>query len=90
MKICPEDLNNWRIVPRLMLILYGYVFWIVVNWFMGLESPTNAQAMFVSTIVGVASAFFGLYVNSGSIVQKKKETKKTDTAKKITEDFLHE
>ncbi len=29
---------------------------------MGLEDPTNAQAMFISTIVGAGAAFFGLYV----------------------------
>jgi hypothetical protein len=29
---------------------------------MHLSNPTNAQAMFISTIVGAGAAFFGLYV----------------------------
>tara|TARA_B110000503_G_C7058543_1_gene375597 strand:- start:981 stop:1106 length:126 start_codon:yes stop_codon:yes gene_type:complete len=29
---------------------------------MSLAAPTNAQAMFISTIVGAGAAFFGLYV----------------------------
>lgn len=41
-------------------------FYNTTTWFMGLDSPTNAQAGFISTIVGSAAAFFGLYVNSGS------------------------
>lgn len=63
--ITPEFVNEWRIIPRLILALYGYVFWDVINWFMTLPEPGNAQAMFVSTVVGAAPAFFGLYVNSG-------------------------
>ena len=30
-----------------------------------LENPNNAQAGFVSVIVGAGAAWFGLYVNSG-------------------------
>ena len=63
--ITSDFVNEWRIVPRFILVLYGYVFWDVINWFMTLAEPTNAQAMFVSTVVGAAPAFFGLYVNSG-------------------------
>ena len=33
-------------------------------WFMGLADPNNAQAGFVSVIVGAGAAFRGLYVNS--------------------------
>ena len=29
---------------------------------MTLSDPSNAQAMFISTIVGAGAAFFGLYV----------------------------
>lgn len=67
MKITPEFVNDWRIVPRLIICLYGYAFWEVVQWFMTLEEPISAQAMFVSTVVGAAPAFFGLYVNSGKL-----------------------
>lgn len=63
--ITPKQLDDWRVVPRLLIALYGYTFWDVANWFMNLPNPNGAQAAFVSTIVGAAAAFFGLYVNSG-------------------------
>ena len=33
---------------------------------MGLDLPNNAQAGFVSVIVGAGAAWFGLYVNGGA------------------------
>jgi len=58
-------LNNYRIVPRLLIALYGFMFYRVTEWFMSVPEPTNSQAAFVSTIVGAGAAWFGLYVNSG-------------------------
>lgn len=69
----PETLNKYRIVPRVIVVLYGYVFWHVSTWFMGLPDPTAPQAAFVSTIVGAAAAFFGLYVNSGASLKEIKD-----------------
>lgn len=60
-----EVLANLRVFPRALIILYAVIFWFVTNWFMGLTEPTSQHAAFVSTIVGAAAAFFGLYVNSG-------------------------
>tara|TARA_B100001057_G_scaffold438868_1_gene471656 strand:- start:176 stop:439 length:264 start_codon:yes stop_codon:yes gene_type:complete len=61
----PETLDNWRVVPRLLITLYAIVFYQTMNWFMLLPDPNNAQAGFVSVIVGAGAAWFGLYVNSG-------------------------
>ena len=57
-------LDTMRLIPRLLMICYGYVFWHTTQWFMAHPDPTNAQAAFVSTIVGAGAAWFGLYVNS--------------------------
>lgn len=57
--------NEWRILPRAMILVYGYVFYTVTEWFMQLVLPTSQQTTFVSVVVGAAAAFFGLYVNSG-------------------------
>ena len=59
-------LDNWRVIPRLLIFMYAVVFYQTMNWFMGLPDPNNAQAGFVSVIVGAGAAWFGLYVNSGS------------------------
>lgn len=60
-----KTLDNYRIVPRLLIGLYGFMFYRVTEWFMSIPDPTNSQAAFVSTIVGAGAAWFGLYVNSG-------------------------
>ena len=70
----PEMLDNWRVIPRLLIFLYAVVFYQTMNWFMGLPDPNNAQAGFVSVIVGAGAAWFGLYVNSGSGKKVKFET----------------
>jgi len=62
----PETLDNWRVIPRLLIFMYAVVFYQTMNWFMLLDNPNNAQAGFVSVIVGAGAAWFGLYVNSGS------------------------
>jgi hypothetical protein len=59
----PKFLSNWRTVPRIMMVLYGLVFYNTMQWFMALENPNNAQAGFVSVVVGAGAAWFGLYVN---------------------------
>jgi len=62
----PQFLSNCRTVPRLMMVLYGLVFYETMTWFMALEAPNNAQAGFVSVVVGAGAAWFGLYVNGKS------------------------
>ena len=71
----PQFLSNWRTVPRIMMILYGLVFYNTMQWFMALDAPNNAQAGFVSVVVGAGAAWFGLYVNGKSTVVKKTKSK---------------
>lgn len=63
MKWSPEWLDKWRIWPRMIITLYGYAFYKTTTWFMALEDPSNAQAGFVSVIVGAGAGFYGIYVN---------------------------
>ena len=67
-------LDKFRVIPRLIMLSYIYAFYQSVTWFMQLADPTNAQAMFISTIVGAGAAFFGLYVGKpGASVPKSKK-----------------
>ena len=59
----PEILSAWRIVPRMLILSYMLVFYQTCTWFMNLPDPNNAQAGFVSVIVGAGAAWFGIYVN---------------------------
>ena len=67
-------LDKFRVIPRLIMLAYIYAFYSATVWFMGLADPTNAQAAFISTIVGAGAAFFGLYVGkpSASLPKRKK------------------
>ena len=60
----PQFLSNWRTVPRIMMGLYGLVFYNTMQWFMALPEPNNAQAGFVSVVVGAGAAWFGLYAGT--------------------------
>ena len=67
-------MDKFRLIPRLIMLAYIYAFYTSVSWFMGLSDPTNAQAMFISTIVGAGAAFFGLYVGKpGATLPKNKK-----------------
>ena len=67
-------MDTFRLIPRLIMVAYIYAFYSSTTWFMALEAPTNAQAAFISTIVGAGAAFFGLYVGkSGAPLPKGKK-----------------
>ena len=67
-------MDKFRLIPRLIMIAYIYAFYSSTTWFMALSDPTNAQAAFISTIVGAGAAFFGLYVGkSGASLPKGKK-----------------
>jgi hypothetical protein len=55
-------MDRFRLIPRLIMLAYIYAFYASTTWFMSLSEPSNAQAAFISTIVGAGAAFFGLYV----------------------------
>jgi len=60
-----SQIDKWRIWPRMLITLYGFMFFRTTEWFMSLPEPTASQSAFVSVIVGAGAAWFGLYVGSG-------------------------
>ena len=67
-------IDKFRMIPRLIMLAYIYAFYSSTTWYMALPDPTNAQAAFISTIVGAGAAFFGLYVGkSGASLPKGKK-----------------
>ena len=65
-----QAIDKWRVWPRMLITLYGVMFYKVTDWFMTLPDPTNAQSAFVSVIVGAGAAWFGLYCGSGGSPKK--------------------
>ena len=59
-----EGFDKWSVFPRLLISLYGLMFYKSAMWFMTLPDPTSAQSAFVSVIVGAGAAWFGLYVGN--------------------------
>ena len=70
-KIDSSVIDKWRLWPRMLITLYGIMFYRVTEWFMTLPDPTNAQSAFVSVVVGAGAAWFGLYCGSGGSKDKK-------------------
>lgn len=60
-----EIVDAFRLVPRVMLIGYGWIVWDVTMWFMALQDPSAAQMGFVSTVWGAAGILSGWYMSTG-------------------------
>ena len=60
-----EIIDAYRVWPRALIILYGWMVFEVTVWFMSLPDPNTAQAMLISTVWGASAAWFGVYVHSG-------------------------
>ena len=61
-----ECLNKLRIIPRIIIGAYGYLVWMMVNWFMLLPAATTMQVTLVTTICAMAPVVFGFYMNGGT------------------------
>ena len=68
--LAPEYFNRWRVFPRAFIIFYFWLAFETAMWFMGLPNPGAAQAAFASAIISAGAAWFGLYVNSGSMTTR--------------------
>lgn len=61
-----ECLNRLRIIPRTIVAAYGYLVWMMVNWFMSVPVATTQQVTLVTTICAMAPVVFGFYMNGGT------------------------
>jgi hypothetical protein len=61
----PEELDKWRLVPRLLMLAMLIMTYRVVEWFMQIPAPTLEQAGLVSVMTGALTGSFGLFLGSG-------------------------
>lgn len=61
----PEHFDQWRVIPRLLMMVMIVMTYRVVEWFMTLPSPTLEQAGLVSVMSGALTGAFGLFLGSG-------------------------
>ena len=58
-----ETFLKWKILPRFMMLVMTLMSWRVVEWFMSLEDPSNAQAGLVSVVTGAMTVAFAVWMN---------------------------
>ena len=58
-----EGFDKWRVFPRILITLYGVMFYRTCMWFMSLPDPSNAQAGLVSVCMGALTGCFGIWMN---------------------------
>ena len=61
----PEELDRWRVVPRLLMLAMLVMTYRVVEWFMEIPTPTLEQAGLVSVMTGALTGAFGLFLGTG-------------------------
>ena len=63
--ISPETLDQWRILPRVLILAMIIMTYRAVEWFMDLPDPNPEQAALVSVMTGALTGAFGLFLGSG-------------------------
>lgn len=63
--ITPETLDQWRLLPRILMFTMIVMTYRVVEWFMELPDPSLEQAGLVSVMTGALTGAFGLFLGSG-------------------------
>jgi hypothetical protein len=58
-----ETFLKWKILPRFMMLVMTLMSWRVVEWFMSLPEPSNAQAGLVSVVTGAMTGAFAVWMN---------------------------
>jgi hypothetical protein len=62
-----KTLLEYKIIPRLMMLMFALMSWNVCDWFMELGAEaTTQQTAFVSTIVGAATGAFAVWMGHES------------------------
>ncbi len=60
----PEQLNAWRIIPRLLMFTMIFMTYRTVEWFMSLPDPNPEQAALVSVMTGALTGSFAVFLGS--------------------------
>ena len=58
-----QKILEWKLIPRLMMLMMSVSAWRVVEWFMTLQDPTSQQAALVSVVTGAMTGAFAVWMN---------------------------
>ena len=59
-----QKILEWKLIPRLMMLMMSISAWRVVEWFMTLQDPTSQQAALVSVVTGAMTGAFAVWLNT--------------------------
>lgn len=59
----PQALDEWKILPRIMMAVITLLTYQVIHWFMALDIPTTQQTTLVSICTGMLTGSFGIWMN---------------------------
>ena len=59
-------IDNLKIIPRLLILLYMYLTYSTVFWYMGLDNPTLQQSGMVSILTSAQAVALGLFMGKSS------------------------
>ena len=59
-------IDEYKIFPRLMMLVVTILTYQATHWFMNLPDPSNAQAGLVSVCMGALTGCFGIWMNKES------------------------
>tara|TARA_R110002167_G_scaffold151548_1_gene345501 strand:- start:94 stop:318 length:225 start_codon:yes stop_codon:yes gene_type:complete len=55
-------IDDWKLIPRLMMIAVTVLTYQAVHWFMQLPDPSIAQSGLVSVCMGALTGCFGIWM----------------------------
>ena len=58
--------DDWKVIPRLMMLAVTVLTYQAVHWFMSLPDPSVAQSGLVSVCMGALTGCFGIWMRKES------------------------
>ena len=59
-----KQILEWKIIPRVMMLVITLMSWRCAEWFMNLEDPSAPQSAFVSVVMGAMTGAFGIWMGN--------------------------
>jgi hypothetical protein len=60
--VAADKILEWKLLPRLMTIMFSIMAWRCAEWFMNLPDPNAVQAGFVSVVMGAMTGAFAIWM----------------------------
>ena len=61
-KMVKQHFDDWKVMPRLMMLVVTLLTYQVTHWYMGLPDPTIQQSGLVSVVMGALTGCFAIWM----------------------------